>query len=127
MMDHRFPFQPHSPDDRGTVPAGPFEPEFPVTGTAGSYGQQPVAFGGGISQPRWWTPLAVCAASLTMFILTSFVMTIIAIVVVHGKLTADMLRQPGLLSSISASRVGLVLMVVVPQIALVAHMRRETG
>lgn len=68
---------------------------------------------------RWWTPLMVAGASLAAFLFASGAMAVTALWVVHGELTAEILRNPDSLKIVSQSRVGLFLVVVVPQIALV--------
>ncbi len=70
-------------------------------------------------QPRWWTPLAISGLSLAVFMVASAIMAVVALVVVHGSLTPEMLRDPRTLEAVSASRLGLFIVVVLPQIALV--------
>ncbi|MGI9470292.1 MAG: CPBP family glutamic-type intramembrane protease [Rubripirellula sp.] len=69
---------------------------------------------------RWWTPIAISAVSLLSFIMASGVMAIVALAIVHGGLSPDLLRDPDSLRMVSESRLGLFLVVVLPQIALVA-------
>lgn len=69
---------------------------------------------------RWWTPIAVAAVSLLSFITASGVMAIVALAVVHGGLSPELLRDPDSLRQVSESRLGLFLVVVLPQLALVA-------
>lgn len=71
------------------------------------------------SRPRWWTPLAICSISLAVFLAASGVMALVALFVVHGSLTPDMLSDPTSLKAVSESRLGLFIMVVLPQLALV--------
>ncbi len=68
---------------------------------------------------RWWTPFAVVAFSLMLFLMTSGVMTLIAILLVHGEISRKVLTNPQLLQEVSSSRIGLFVMVVIPQVALV--------
>jgi membrane protease YdiL (CAAX protease family) len=71
------------------------------------------------SAPRWWTPLAISALSLGLFLITSGVMALVALLVVHGKVTPEILRDPKSLELVSQSRIGLFIVVVIPQFALV--------
>ncbi|MGI9469140.1 MAG: CPBP family glutamic-type intramembrane protease [Rubripirellula sp.] len=68
---------------------------------------------------RWWTSLAVIGVSLLFFISTSLVMTIAAAVYVHGSFSASLFSNPDSLRQVTQSPVGLLLMIVTPQIALV--------
>ncbi|MDB4634786.1 CPBP family intramembrane metalloprotease [Rubripirellula sp.] len=68
---------------------------------------------------RWWTSLAVIGVSLLFFIAASFVMTIVAAVYVHGSFSASLFSNPDSLRQVTQSPVGLLLMIVTPQIALV--------
>jgi membrane protease YdiL (CAAX protease family) len=70
-------------------------------------------------RPRWWTPLAICSVSLAVFLTASGVMALVAMFVVHGKLTPDMFQDAESLKAVSQSRLGLFLVVVVPQLFLV--------
>ncbi len=70
-------------------------------------------------RPRWWTPLAIAGVSLALFIVASGVMSVIALIVVHGGINLQMLRDPESIAAVSKSRLGLFLVVVVPQLALV--------
>ncbi|MEM8669929.1 MAG: type II CAAX endopeptidase family protein [Planctomycetota bacterium] len=71
-------------------------------------------------QVRWWTPLAIAGVSLASFILFSGVMSLIALAVVHGEFNLALLRDPASFAAVSESRIGLFLIVVLPQMALVA-------
>ena len=72
------------------------------------------------SNMRWWTPIAVSAVSLGSFIFASGVMAVVAMMVVHGRLSPEILRDPESVRMVSQSRLGLFLVVVLPQLALVA-------
>jgi len=71
------------------------------------------------SKERWWTSLAVIGVSLLFFITASFVMTIVAAIYVHGSFSATMFSNPDSLRQVTQSPVGLLLIIVTPQIALV--------
>ena len=73
----------------------------------------------GRGRPRWWTPLAISALSLGLFLITSGIMALVALFVVHGKVTREILSDPKSLELVSQSRIGLFIVVVIPQIALV--------
>ena len=74
---------------------------------------------GGDPRARWWTPLAVTAISLAAFIFTSGLMAVVALVLVHGSINVEILRDPDSLKQVSESRLGLFIVIVIPQIALV--------
>ena len=74
---------------------------------------------GTAGRSRWWTPLAVAAASLAVFIMTSGVMAFVALFLVHGSISLDVLRSPDSMKAVSESRLGLFVVIVVPQLALV--------
>lgn len=69
--------------------------------------------------PRWWTALAVAGVSLASFLFASFVTLLFALLLVHGQLSLAMLRDPESFSAVSKSRLGLLIVVVIPQLALV--------
>jgi membrane protease YdiL (CAAX protease family) len=73
-----------------------------------------------VPESRWWTPLAICALSLGMFLVSSVVMAMLAVVVVHGEISLELLRDPAAMEAIAKSRLGLLILVVFPQLALVA-------
>jgi len=79
----------------------------------------PSRAGSSRSGPRWWTPFAICGISLACFLSASFVMTILAFIVVHGTIDLGLLRSEAGFTEVMASRLGLVMMLVVPQLALV--------
>ena len=83
----------------------------------------PDSFSSGISstpsKDRWWTSLAVIGISLLLFLSTSFVMTIVAAIYVHGSFSASLFSNPDSLRQVTQSPVGLLLMIVTPQLALV--------
>lgn len=68
---------------------------------------------------RWWTSLVVIVASLLVFIAATFVMTLVAAIYVHGSLSGSFLTNPDSLRRVTQSPVGLLLIIVTPQIALV--------
>lgn len=70
-------------------------------------------------RPRWWTAFAVAAVSLAAFVMTSSIMLLAALFLVHGELTLELLRDEGSLQAVSRSRIGLLALVVIPQLALV--------
>ncbi|MGB0598919.1 MAG: type II CAAX prenyl endopeptidase Rce1 family protein, partial [Rubripirellula sp.] len=69
--------------------------------------------------PRWWTALAVAGVSLASFLFASFVTLLFALLLVHGELSLAMLRDPESFAAVSKSRLGLLIVVVIPQLALV--------
>ncbi len=71
-------------------------------------------------RPRWWTSFAICGISLFSFLCASAVCTLVAILVVHGSVDLQTLKDEKLLTSVMGSRLGLFIMVVLPQAALVA-------
>ncbi len=70
-------------------------------------------------RPRWWTPIAISAVSLVVFIAASLIMATLAILVVHGNVSLELLRDEGSYQQVSRSRIGLMILVVIPQLALV--------
>lgn len=71
------------------------------------------------SRPRIWTALLLPLISLATFLAASVVMIAVAFFVVHGKLDRSMLVDTDAMSAVSKSRVGFMLLVLIPQIALV--------
>lgn len=72
-------------------------------------------------QPRpriWPIPLIVILSGLS-FMACSMVMLVVAFFVVHGEFNPRMMASSEAMKAVSASRVGLLLLVVVPQLALV--------
>ena len=67
---------------------------------------------------RVWTTLAIPALSLALFLALSAIMVVISMWMVHGTVTAQMLRSQAALEEVSESRLGLFLLVVTPQLAL---------
>jgi membrane protease YdiL (CAAX protease family) len=67
---------------------------------------------------RNWTALAVPAISLACFLFTSGFMLVVALAVVHGRVDRELLRDPAAYRAISESRIGLFLVVVIPQFAM---------
>ncbi len=132
MMDPHEPLQPNSQplDSDGSPSAGdtPYErpsydlppsnpyatPQDPRTVQPGELTALPVP-----NRPRSWTPLAIAAVSLGLFMATSTIMALMAMLVVHGEVTLELLRDESLMESLMRSRSGLLLLVMVPQMALV--------
>jgi membrane protease YdiL (CAAX protease family) len=56
---------------------------------------------------------------LAVFLVSSMVMAIIAITVVHGTVTREWLTNPDFIADVYRSRVGLLILVVTPQLVLV--------
>ncbi len=69
--------------------------------------------------PRWWTTLLVFATSLGMFLVASVVSSAIAFVAVHGTINGELLTNPDSLAAVMKSRIGVVLVVLVPQLTMI--------
>ncbi len=69
--------------------------------------------------PRSWTTGAVVGVSLASFLFTSFLMLVVALWLVHGEISLAILRDPNSFAAVSSSRLGLLIAVVIPQLALV--------
>lgn len=70
--------------------------------------------------PRAWTAFAIAGISLGVFLVGSLVMALVAIWVVHGEVTVALLRDEASFQTVSQSRIGLFILVVIPQFSLVA-------
>lgn len=70
-------------------------------------------------EPRVWTVFGIVVTTWFVFVLASLVMFLVAFFVVHGQFAFSDLRNQDKMASISRSRIGLVIMVVLPQLALV--------
>ena len=70
-------------------------------------------------RPRIWPSLVLPLLSLVTFFTASLVMIVVAFYVVHGELDRRMLVSSDAMKTVSASRVGFLLLVVIPQLALV--------
>jgi len=70
-------------------------------------------------RPRIWTTFAIPLISLVTFFATSMLMIVVAFCVVHGELDWRMLASSEAMQTVSSSRVGLLLLIIVPQFALV--------
>ncbi len=70
-------------------------------------------------RPRIWPALLLPPISLVAFLLSSLVMMVVAFYVVHGEFSPRMMVSAEAMQTVSASRVGLLLLVVAPQLALV--------
>ncbi|TWU05838.1 CPBP family intramembrane glutamic endopeptidase [Stieleria varia] len=68
---------------------------------------------------RVWSSVLVVFASLAVFLVTSGVMAAVSVYVVHGELTLRLLRDPAAMEKVTQSRIGLVILVVIPQLAMV--------
>lgn len=69
--------------------------------------------------PRWWTPLAICALAFTTLLVTStFLLGIL--VMLHGDPPTNIKDFVETATAVSQTRFGLVLLVAVPQLAMVA-------
>jgi membrane protease YdiL (CAAX protease family) len=71
------------------------------------------------ARPRMWTVFAVVVASIVFFLSASLFFSLLAILVVHGSLDMTTLSNAQNLADVSRSRIGLFIMVVMPQFALV--------
>lgn len=72
-----------------------------------------------IDRPRIWPSLLLPLISLVSFMTASMVMLVVAFFVVHGEFSFRMMVSSEAMQAVSASRIGLMLLVVVPQFALV--------
>ncbi|TWU44090.1 CAAX amino terminal protease self- immunity [Novipirellula aureliae] len=70
-------------------------------------------------RPRWWTPLAVVGISLGVFLFVSFVATFLAFFIVHGSPSPAMFADPANTTKVFESRVGMVLLILVPQCSMI--------
>ncbi|WP_182869181.1 type II CAAX endopeptidase family protein [Stieleria mannarensis] len=70
-------------------------------------------------RPRIWPSLVLPLISLATFLLSSLVMMVVAFFVVHGEFSPRMMVSAEAMKTVSSSRVGLLLLVVAPQVALV--------
>lgn len=71
------------------------------------------------SRPRAWTSFLVVGVSGLSFLLASVMMTFVAIYVIHGSIDLKTLGSEGMLISVMGSRLGLLITLVLPQLALV--------
>ncbi|TWT81613.1 CAAX amino terminal protease self- immunity [Planctomycetes bacterium CA13] len=69
--------------------------------------------------PRWWTPIAVICASLAIFIVVSTAVVFLAFLLVHGSFDPAMFRDPKAFDELFRSRIGIVLMILIPQMAMI--------
>ena len=70
-------------------------------------------------RPRAWTSFLVIGACGVFFLASSVLVTFAAILIVHGSITLKMFGDEGMITSLMSSRLGLFVMVVLPQVALV--------
>lgn len=68
---------------------------------------------------RIWTVFGIVVTSYFVFLLGSLLMALIAFFVVHGQISFSDLGNQDKMMGVSRSRIGLVIMVVLPQLALV--------
>ena len=61
-------------------------------------------------------PLPSAASSFAAFLMTSTVMLVVAMLVVHGELTIELLRDQNPLHAVSRSRIGLLVLVMLPAV-----------
>ena len=106
----------------------PFDPESAIENgwpsEANPY--QPLPAMGPLPEPqplpsqlqRSWTTLAIPAVSLACFLFTSGLMLLVAVAVVHGRIDRELIRDPASYRAVSESRIGLFLVVVIPQFAM---------
>ncbi len=80
---------------------------------------QPTTAGTVEKPPRWWSPFAVIGSSLALFLFLSGVMSLIAFRVVHGEVSLELLRNPDSFKEVTKSRLGLFILVVIPQVGLI--------
>ena len=107
----------HSSSDEGVAPPATY------SGTvlqAEIFGEPKLVDVPSSPRPRWWTTFAICGLSLFCFLVASGVCTLVAIFVVHGAIDIQALRDEQTIATVMGSRLGLFIMVVLPQIALVA-------
>ncbi|MCA9137227.1 MAG: CPBP family intramembrane metalloprotease [Planctomycetales bacterium] len=69
--------------------------------------------------PRVWPVFGIVGLSWLSFMLCSLVMLVVAIFVVHGEFNPRLMLSADAMSEVSSSRVGLLLLVVFPQLGLV--------
>ena len=69
--------------------------------------------------PRIWPVVVIAILSGASFMLCSMVMLVVSIFIVHGEFTPRMMVSGEAMRAVSADRVGLLLLVIVPQLALV--------
>lgn len=69
--------------------------------------------------PRIWPIIPIVILSWVSFMLCSLIMLVVAIFVVHGEFSPRLMVSADAMQAVSSSRVGLLLLVVFPQIGLV--------
>lgn len=67
---------------------------------------------------RTWTTILVPAVSLLAFLFFSGLMLLVAMAVIHGHVDRELLSNPKSYRAVSESRIGLFLVVVIPQLAM---------
>lgn len=70
-------------------------------------------------RPRIWTSLLLPPVSLATFFTASMVMIVVGVFVVHGEISQQLVSNPDAMKQVSSSRIGLVLLILAPQLALV--------
>lgn len=71
------------------------------------------------SRIRLWPVFLVVVASILTFLVASAVFALLAVFLVHGELSMEMLQDTSKIMEVSRDRLGLFIMVVLPQFALV--------
>ena len=71
------------------------------------------------AQPRFWSPLLIVVVSCISWLSVSAVAGVFAVMLVKGNFTPAMLADPETMKDVMKSRLGLFIVVVVPQFALV--------
>jgi len=122
-MSSNFPPEPNPPPPPNPDVAPP-----PWADTSPA-GESPPAFVSATPRPssgpffadgqRWWTTLAVVFISGLAFTTASGIMVVVAFLAVHGDLNTGMFASPDAMQRVLESRIGLFIMVVTPQLALV--------
>ena len=70
-------------------------------------------------RPRSWTSFVVVGVAGLSFLASSAIFTLVAIFVVHGTFDIRSIDSADMLTSVMGSRIGLVIMLVLPQLALI--------
>ncbi|WP_372716344.1 type II CAAX prenyl endopeptidase Rce1 family protein [Novipirellula sp.] len=68
---------------------------------------------------RWWTTIAVVAASLGVFLFVSMLTSVLAFLIVHGGFNPQLVSDPNALGDVMKSRIGIVMIILIPQLAMI--------